>query len=163
MLVNCVKCDKTFNKHTGHAKTAIAKGYNIFCSKECYSIFRTITPISNCCVCNSEISRCASQSKKSKSGKIFCSRSCATKHNNKLKIGDKHPNYTGSKATYRVKAFRHYGEYCHSEICELNEALIEIPKKMLDVDHIDSNRDNDDIENLQVLCVWCHAKKTRRI
>jgi hypothetical protein len=32
---------------------------------------------------------------------------------------------------------------------------------MLDVDHIDGNRTNHDLSNLQVLCVWDHACKTR--
>lgn len=34
---------------------------------------------------------------------------------------------------------------------------------MLDVDHIDSNRSNAALSNLQILCIWCHALKTRGV
>ena len=37
----------------------------------------------------------------------------------------------------------------------------EIPRYMLDVHHKDENRSNNKIENLEVLCVWCHAVLTR--
>lgn len=36
-------------------------------------------------------------------------------------------------------------------------------EQMLDVDHINSNRKDNKLCNLQVLCVWCHALKTRKI
>jgi hypothetical protein len=34
---------------------------------------------------------------------------------------------------------------------------------MLDVHHKDGDRENGSIENLEVLCVWCHALYTRKI
>jgi hypothetical protein len=39
----------------------------------------------------------------------------------------------------------------------------EIPLEMLDVDHIDNDRSNNELENLQILCVWCHSLKTRSV
>lgn len=33
---------------------------------------------------------------------------------------------------------------------------------MLDVHHIDGNRKNGKADNLEVLCVWCHALETRK-
>lgn len=55
---------------------------------------------------------------------------------------------------YRIRALAHYENKCVK--CNYNEK-----KKMLDVDHIDSNRKNNSLDNLQILCVWCHAEKTR--
>ena len=34
---------------------------------------------------------------------------------------------------------------------------------MLDVHHVDGIRQNNHPDNLEVLCVWCHALKTRKI
>ena len=46
--------------------------------------------------------------------------------------------------------------------CELS-GKIDIPEKLLDVHHVDGDRSNNDVSNLVVLCVWCHAKVTRGI
>jgi hypothetical protein len=94
----------------------------------------------------------------------FCSRSCATVYNNKtIRSGEKNPNYTNGKGSYRNRAFRYYGAKCSNNKCIIGKKGIKVPKKMLDVDHIDCNRENNKLENLQVLCVWCHALKTRKI
>lgn len=58
--------------------------------------------------------------------------------------------------TYRVRAMKEYGAFC-------TQCGYDKDPKMLDVDHIDSNRKNNALENLQVLCVWCHAAKTRGV
>lgn len=63
---------------------------------------------------------------------------------------------TDAKTTYRVRALQEYGAFCNW--CGYSDEV-----KMLDVDHIDSNRSNSKLENLQVLCVWCHALKTRKV
>jgi len=77
---------------------------------------------------------------------------------NKLRVGDLHPNYAEGSKSYRKRAFRYYGKNCENPECPIG---IPIPEEMLDVDHIDSNRERNCKENLQVLCVWCHAVKTR--
>lgn len=38
---------------------------------------------------------------------------------------------------------------------------IAVPSELLDVHHVDGNRKHNKIENLEVLCVWCHAIVTR--
>jgi predicted HNH restriction endonuclease len=42
------------------------------------------------------------------------------------------------------------------EIC----GFVPVHKAQLDIDHIDGNRMNNDILNLQVLCANCHRLKT---
>lgn len=63
-------------------------------------------------------------------------------------------HYGDGKADYRSRALKAYGAVCRK--CGYGDL-----QKMLDVDHIDSNRQNNELDNLQVLCVWCHAEKTR--
>lgn len=89
-----------------------------------------------------------------------CSYACS---NTYFRSWDDHPNFKESARTYRKHALFHYGEKCSNPDCELTKAGISIPTILLDVDHVDSNRGNNAIENLQVLCVYCHAKKTRKV
>ena len=39
--------------------------------------------------------------------------------------------------------------------------MVPLDKTQLDVDHIDGDRGNNDIKNLQTLCKPCHKIKTR--
>jgi hypothetical protein len=75
--------------------------------------------------------------------------------------GNNHHNWKDGSGSYRERAKKEYGEYCSNPTCPIKGAAISIPRELLDVDHIDNNRSNNDIQNLQVLCVWCHAIKTR--
>ena len=45
----------------------------------------------------------------------------------------------------------------HCELCSNDE----VPKRLLDVDHIDGNWENDDANNLWILCRYCHMRKTQ--
>lgn len=115
----------------------------------------------NCAECGKEVNRRPFQLKRSKSGRAFCNRTCATKYNNRIyKKAEKHPNWTTGYGSYRIRALKEFGHKCSNTNCPIK---FEIPNKMYDVDHIDNNRTNNKLENLQVLCVWCHALKTRGI
>lgn len=75
----------------------------------------------------------------------FCSRSCANSVGGKAKsekygLGDKQ---------YRKIAFSVYKHEC--EVCSYNE----LPD-VLQVHHIDSDRNNNDVKNLVILCPTCH-------
>lgn len=69
------------------------------------------------------------------------------------KIGTK--EYRSSCETCRRKAHRAKKGYC--------EKCLTVPedKKLLDVDHIDGDRSNNDSSNLQTLCKPCHKVKTK--
>lgn len=62
-----------------------------------------------------------------------------------------HPNYTGNN--YRKKAFDNYEHKC--AVCGWNE-----DEDILEVHHIDENREHNDLENLKILCPICHRKIT---
>lgn len=68
----------------------------------------------------------------------FCSRSCANNRSSWWK-----DNHTG----YRTIAFHHYGKKC--AICGFD--------KVVEVHHIDRNRDNNDVSNLIPLCPNHHV------
>lgn len=76
----------------------------------------------------------------------YCSRKCGNIHKNNLKIKDNIKNY-------RYTAFQVYEHKC--ACCGYNE-----DERILEVHHIDSNRDNNNIDNLIILCPNCHRKIT---
>lgn len=65
-------------------------------------------------------------------------------------------HYKGGLITYRKRALRHFGKKCVK--CSYDK-----DERMLDVHHIDGQRGNSDMNNLEVLCVWCHALGTRDV
>lgn len=158
-LVTCSFCSKSIWR-----RTVVLKKYKqSFCNQDCLTSYKGKSIEKECAFCNKTVNRRPSEIKKSKSGRVFCNRSCATSYNNKFKIGKKHGNWNGGYSSYRMRALREYGSTCSNVRCELKHNGIKIPEVMLDVDHIDSDRSNNKIENLQILCVWCHAKKTRNV
>jgi hypothetical protein len=132
-----------------------------FCSSNCKGASQRTGQYVNCCFCDEPVWRPQKELKKEK--RYFCGKSCQAKYFNQFQLGDSHPNWTGGLSSYRDRAIRHYGKKCMNEVCEIQLNKIIIPELLLDVDHIDSDRSNNDLNNLQVLCVWCHTKKTRKL
>lgn len=143
----CQSCDKIYYTR----KHRPAK----YCDRDCqYSNDRvTLT----CDYCEKEFTRTKSDLTNSKSGLYFCSRECkdlAQRLENGLT--EIHPSHYGNGIhNYREKAFKELPVKCNQ--CGYDEM-----EKMLDVHHKDGNRQNNSLDNLEVLCVWCHALKTRK-
>lgn len=130
----CMVCKISIYRRPGEIK----KG-NVFCSLKCYGIScRKEKP---CLICGTLI--LSSQNKKT------CSRACA----NKLRIGTK---YTGLRLKDKVvtafflkkRLVKLKGPVC--ERCSFDNLDI------LQVHHIDRNRKNNDLSNLELLCPNCH-------
>ena len=111
----------------------------------------------HCAKCGAEVWKIPAELKKSKSGNVFCSKSCACSYNNEhLRRGDKNPNWKGgsyNNVAYLKLAYRTYAPKC--AVCG------ETDLDMLEVHHIDGNRKNNDIDNLIILCANHHAKVHR--
>jgi len=161
VVVNCAnpECNITFQKQRRTYNENIKHGWKIFCSKKCqYEDMRTSKEV--ICTnpkCEKRVVIQKARLEKSETKNFYCSNSCANSHSNTLyKRLENHPNWINGKSNYRSIAKRTYEEKC--VICGYSE-----DKRMLEVDHIDSNRRNNKPENLQFLCVWCHYCKTRGV
>lgn len=107
-----------------------------------------------CSHCGKPCKKTISEIKKSKSGNVFCCRSCAISYNNsKFRTKENNPNWRGgiSKTQPGTKiAFRTYIPKC--VICGNEE------KCCLQAHHIDKNRKNNASENMIILCANCHCR-----
>ena len=132
----------------------IKRGNGNFCSTKCrYSSFKESY---ECSFCKIIFVSTKARKEKSKTSNHFCSNPCKYKAASSLD----NAYMTGPKiksigdTTYRNRAFNFLDKKC--SCCNYSEYL-----EILDVNHIDGNRRNNDIVNLQILCVKCHALKTR--
>lgn len=142
--VNCYCCEKSFLKQKRSVKRIN------YCSKKCSSQNRRNQQKIKCDNpnCNALFERV---NNKIKSTYNFCSRKCkdeSQKVENNSNYTLKH--YKDGSTTYRKKAFEYYPPCCY--VCK------EWDKDILIVHHIDEDRNNNEIENLVILCVNDHLK-----
>ena len=158
----CSTCGKQIWKRAD----ASQRHKDYYCSQECHNIGNRRGQEMPCGECGKMVYRTPGRFNKVKfkSGKVFCNKSCSAAYNNRtLRSGEDHPNWSDGYSSYRKKAMSKYGARCAVPGCELTVASFSIPARMLDVHHIDGDRSNNDVSNLMVCCVWCHAKITRGI
>lgn len=132
---------------------------NSYCSRKCKGLSSRNRIQLKCAFCNISFERPLSKLAGSKSGMYFCSRSCKDigqkLENNIKEIWPKH--YGTSKSSnskaYRSLAFSTYEHKCNR--CGISKE--DFP--YLEVHHIDRNRDNNNIDNLEILCPNCHTKE----
>lgn len=125
-----------------------------FCSNKCSQLSRIKTDDIKCSNPNCSKMFRRKPYELNRANFHFCSRDCMNQcqtFDSSVRIKNNHK--TGF-ASYRERAFRFYPNEC--KVCGYNKHRI-----MLDVDHVDSDRTNNCIENLQILCVMHHAEKTR--
>lgn len=150
--IKCLNCgslkEKTIYKHRGVPK---------FCSPVCGSKYRSKNKRINvnCSYCGKSKSILKSTKEKFINRNYYCNRKCKESDQS----GKNHPNWTGGLGSYRYRAINKYGLKCKTgPQCPLKN--IKLPDYMCEVDHKDGNRNNNNIENLQILCIYCHRKKT---
>lgn len=142
---HCVICSKPIYKRP----TQIAKG-NTYCSRACYAASLRDGIHGTCRYCGKPVYKQLAQASRSKSGALYCNRRCATSENNKVKLGPRNGNYKNGIATYRKRALDHYGAKCH--VCDYSNDIV------LEVHHIDRDRENNELSNLVVLCPTHHSE-----
>ena len=142
MIVECTNCGIGFNKKPSE----MAKSGNNFCTRKCMGEFSSKKIVVECGVCHKEIERTPRDIALATTGSCYCSRSCTA-------VASNYPEskqYKGGVSTYRVRALKEYGEVCNR--C----GYVDVPK-ILQVHHINHDRSNNKLENLEVLCPNCHA------
>lgn len=153
----CLFCDNPFRAPRGE----LNRGNGKFCSLSCSSKYRAsqrpkLQPNSRCALCLVPIYRNQSRLRKSKSGLQFCSRDCKDKAQSLdvrlLRI----PHYGTGKSSYRQRALAKLPIICNR--CGFNR----VPTILL-VHHKDRNRENNELENLEVLCPNCHTEEHRNL
>ena len=110
-----------------------------------------------CAYCHKKFMRAPSNIQKSKSGLLFCCR----EHKDlaqRIDTGEQFQimrpaHYNTGIFTYRDKAYKAYLHEC--AICGWNE-----DDSILEVHHIDEDRNHNDLNNLIILCPTCHRKLT---
>jgi hypothetical protein len=149
--VVCSQCGIVFlrlkKQFTRDIKTGTKKFY---CSKTCHTLGRKNGKIFICKVCSKLFYRNPSQTKKTKTGDLFCSKQCSNIRNNGLRSGEDHPGYKTGKAIYRKRALEKYGKVCTIPECGYDVEAV------LQVHHRDGNRNHNKVENLDVLCPTHH-------
>ena len=156
MLRKCEVCRKAFK-----AKPCkVAQGKARFCSMTCFGKSQVRGQWVRCHVCPETIWRRPNNFRHAKTQTFFCGPACRSRWNEKvMPAGEQHHGWRGGYRSYRRRAIKHYGAKCSSKCCPIPNARVSI--RMLDVDHTDGNRKNNHLSNLRVLCVWCHAERTR--
>lgn len=143
--VVCKQCLKKFQAKPSWLKN----GYGKYCSRACSHQSKRLGQIVKCFICNTEVYKQAKALEGSKSGKLFCTKSCQTKWRNAEFKDEKHPNWKGGMHAYR----RMMRQSDSPQVCTLCKTK---DKRVLAVHHVDENRKNNTIENLQWLCHNCH-------
>jgi hypothetical protein len=154
--IKCAFCGKRFFRNKNQRNEAAKFGWNQYCSKKCQNKAK-ITRIENVCGdpnCNNKVSRSLNQFKKSKSGLVFCSHSCAATFNNAkrpkrklklktcLKCGKQFRKSTGNKKYCSIKCRKETYLHTPKEIIgiikDTTERLGRIPVKrdLREIDYI---------------------------
>lgn len=149
----CLQCKEPFQAPLRDLKRGRAK----FCTLSCSAKFNgrnrseSILPNVECAWCKKAFHKNASKQSKSRSGLFFCCRVCKDEAQRIDGIkAIQPPHYGSGTASYREIAYR-----VHPKVC-MRCAWDKHPAGIV-VHHIDRNRQNNQIENLEVLCATCHA------
>ncbi len=148
----CPQCNKKFDALIKEHRRGNAK----FCSRSCGSKFNNRLkqiPNTTCSYCNKSFYRKASKKNTGKSGLLFCCR----EHKDlaqRIKSGfpEIQPSHYGDgtrSCKYRDLAFKNLPHQCNT--CGWNNYI-----EVLLVHHIDHNRSNNNLSNLEILCPTCH-------
>lgn len=80
----CNYCKKEFDCQKKKYNHSIKKGHKLYCNVQCSTKSKFKGVIKFCNECSKEVIKIPSAIKSSKTGNVYCSKSCAAKSNNKL-------------------------------------------------------------------------------
>ena len=146
----CATCKRAFQARVAELR----RGNGKFCSLKC-SANRPRSPKppnTSCSFCGTALYRSPSQQARSKHGKIFCDRKCKENAQKDPSYGISPSHYgTGNgQHSYRAAALSALPNKCNR--CDYAKRV-----DVLQVHHKDSNRENNTLDNLEILCPTCHV------
>lgn len=151
---NCDFCQQEYQAEPRY----LNRGQGIYCSISCSNKHRVSLkpkpePNAFCSYCNTPFYHAPSKKRNSKSGLHFCCREHKDLAQRIGGIREIMPAHYGvsTSSNYRRKALRELSNSCAR--CGWNK----IPE-ILEVNHIDCDRSNNDLSNLEILCPNCHAQ-----
>lgn len=146
--INCLQCGEVFEAQL----TEVRRGYAKFCGRSCAGIYngkekrRRLQIERTCEVCNNKFIVLPHQLKNRPCR--TCSKSCAAV----LKGGENPPNY--QHGGYTAGGYRELALSNREPKCERCGWDLDI--RGIVVHHIDRDRKNNSLDNLEVLCCSCH-------
>ncbi len=157
LIKECINCNSSFEADSREHNRGSAK----FCSRKCFgqnkskqALLNPKLPNVTCAWCSKAFYLSKSKQSKSKSGLFFCEK--AHKDLAQSIVGgirEIMPNHYGTTNNdYRNKAFINLPNVCNR--CGYNKYV-----PVLIVHHIDRNRTNNDLSNLEILCPTCHGEE----
>lgn len=146
----CELCDTEFVRRIKPYPGRLKKRY---CTRECAAEAKQKRLTVKCYVCDAEVKRRESAVKRSRHGIFFCGRKCkdfaqSLEGNCKTIQPDHYGTGTGEHS-YRERCKKKFLKGCVG--CDENK------RYQLLVHHIDGNRKNNVMFNLEVVCCNCHA------
>lgn len=138
------KCPSRLEGHKTH-----------FCNAKCrkqYELSLTTSVNLKCSYCNSDILRRRNELRKSFHKTYFCNNVCKNRYLNTIRWKD--VSSTRSHRHKRKIVLQKYNNECVA--CGYDKDV-----RMIDLHHIDGNHQNNDINNLWSVCVWCHQRHHR--
>lgn len=124
-LFKCENCGLEFSVDGNWLNLTMKMGKNAhrFCSKNCQSKAQIKIVETSCANCNLLIAKQPSQQKKSKSGRYFCSRSCAAKYNNTHKTSGTRKSKLESWLQEKLKIIFPQIHILHNDVKTINSEL----------------------------------------
>ncbi len=142
----CAYCNQDFLVRKVWADTAK------YCSRKCMGLAQRKKIKLTCAYCGHSFERPESKLSNSRSGLYFCCREHKDLAQRINGIKQIQPFHYGGGADYRNLAFRYLPNKCNR--CGYNAN-----PKILQVHHIDHDRSNNNIGNLEILCPNCHCEE----
>lgn len=149
---NCNYCQQEYQAEPRY----LNRGQGIFCSRSCStrhknSLLPDLELNAACAYCNTMFHKPKSKKHNSRSGLYFCCREHKDLAQRIGGIKEIQPPHYGETLRYRPLALRTLPKQC------VRCGWDKIPE-ILEVNHIDCDRSNNDITNLEILCPTCHRE-----
>jgi len=149
----CLHCNSNFLAPIKEVK----RGNGRFCSIKCGALYNGAKrpkskPNTTCAFCDKAFYKSPSKLKNSRSGLHFCCRKhkdAAQRLGGIEEIMPPHYGTSNGKQTYRKLALENMPNLCNR--CGYDHFV-----QALVVHHIDHDRNNNDLSNLEILCPTCH-------